>query len=390
MKAALTQYAASTAPNLAMTATNNPLTSFLSAMKGRALDALPTVGGIAGGLAFPEAGIPLMVAGAAGGGAAGETAKELANGQGLSPGAIAGQGALQGAYELTGQGLMRGAAKLAKPLMKGALRPTAAFLERFPTAVETALANKLPVTAGGVAKAQALRRASSQALLDLLEGARAGGTTFGAADVTRQARQLASNPALSDADQAAIRGQLAGFERRYIPPQPPPQVSTVLDQYGKPVVLPQPPVEETRIDPVLLKQIKQRYQGIAKPIYKGAARDESMAASNRRDFAAALAAGAKQQLERIPGVAEQEAKTQALMGARSAVKRAFLSPPLRFELTRPGTYPGIGSLQPALESRLAIALADPGVQAALRQSPRAAAALLSQLVYSAPADATQP
>lgn len=371
----------------------NPLLTGLSA--GAAINQLPNIGGLVGGLGGAALGIPsgpgaylAGVGGAGVGGAVGEAAKRALFGQPLEAGPIAASGGAQAFYDLFGRGLAAGASKLVNPLMKGALRPSASFMERFPGSIQTAISEKLPATAAGLGRATALRRESSDALLELLNNASSSGKEFGAADVTAQARALARNPALTDSDQAAIASLLRDFEKRYIPEIRPPKISTVLDQYGKPVEIPQMQPQETKIDPVLLKKIKQRYQSIAAPAYKAAARDESPGAAARRDFAAALASGAKQQLETIPGVAAQEARTQALIGARKAIKKAVLSPPPRFELMRPGTYPIVGALQPALESRASLLLADPGFRMLLQQSPRAAAALISQLMYTSQPDAT--
>ena len=89
---------------------------------------------------------------------------------------------------------------------------------------------------------------------------------------------------------------------------------------------------------------------------------------------------------RIPGAMAMENRTQALMGAERALTKAVKRPPSPFELHKPGTYPILNN--PSVQSHVAIILANPRFHLLMRQSPRAAAALISEMMQSAQPDAT--
>jgi hypothetical protein len=106
-------------------------------------------------------------------------------------------------------------------------------------------------------------------------------------------------------------------------------------------------------------------------------------------FNKALAAGAREQLGTIPGVAKSDATTQSLIGAERALRDASMRHHPPFDIVRPGTYPGIRDItSQGNASRLALALNNQRFRALMRQSPRAAAELLNQAMYSAEPDAT--
>lgn len=138
-----------------------------------AVDALPTLGGLAGGviggaggtvLGMGVGGVPGAVGGAALGGGAGEAAKQLINRvrgaeapatMGGAAGNIGASAAVQGAGELAGIG----ASKVIRPVAKGlygvALRPVKALRDKYGLGqlIESGFANRIMPTAGGVAKA---------------------------------------------------------------------------------------------------------------------------------------------------------------------------------------------------------------------------------------------
>lgn len=361
IKAALDRHYARTAAPSA-TATADPFAS--DALRRRALEMLPTAGGLVGGLGGGAVAGPAgAIGGATAGGATGEAIREYALGKPLSPSSIAMQGAGQGAWELGGGLMAKGAGMAARPLIKGAVRASDRLLREFPQVYETILKKGLPVSKAGVEKANILGAASSEALSDNLRAATASGTRFRTFAVTAPVRKLLRKRALSDANRAQIQAQLDAFVK----------------QYGK------------EIDPILLKEIKQEHQSIAKSVYSAATEaGGGISPSNQKRFAAALAHGAKTELERIPGVAAQEAETRSLIGARRAVGRAERRPPPPFRVLEPGTYPVLSLLaHPHVQSKLAIALAHPGFQAALRQGPRAGAALLAQLMETDQPEETQ-
>lgn len=335
---------------------------FWSGVKGRGLGLLPTAGGMAGGLVGGALGAPGgpvgvaagAIAGATVGGAAGEAARQGLSGAPLSAGGIASQGAQQGAYEAIGGAIGAGAGRLAKPVMRRALGVGKTLLRDFPNAVETTIAKGIPVTSGGVAKAVGLRRESSEALQSLLREAEATGVTFRAEDLVRNANELLASKVLPTADKARIAKQVDAF----------------LAQHGG-----------ADLSPTLVKQLKQFYQTRAKSIYRGSKTGvPTLAQQNRALFSGNVATGAKQALETIPGVAQREATTQSLIGAEKAVSDAFMRPAPQLSLMHPRTWPVVGTLgSPAVTSHAALMLASPWFRNLARQSPRAAAALLSQL-----------
>lgn len=139
----------------------------------RLMSFLPTAGGLAGGLlggiggtAFGMGfgGVPGAVGGAALGGGAGEALEQLvARARGRQAPAtpvealtdIGQEGLGQAASELVGGAVGRGAAKGARALYRGVLKPSISpkNLAKAPEIVETALREKLPMTNGGSAKA---------------------------------------------------------------------------------------------------------------------------------------------------------------------------------------------------------------------------------------------
>lgn len=347
---------ASVAPQAMMSATNNPAASRMAGMGARVVKALPDIAGAAGGMAGKLAGpaeriVSPVLAGA--GGAVGEGARQLASGETMSLQRIGQSAATQGAYEVAGGAIAKGANAVARPIMRRALGVGKTILSSFPDAVEVALEKGISVSKGGAAKAVGLREKSSQALTDLLLDAKATGKTFDTVDVTKHVRALLGSKVLPEKDKDRIMGQLLDF----------------LKDKG------------TRVDPVLLKEVKQFYQNRASAVYKAGQKGiPTLAQENRALFSKAVASGAREQLETIPGVAAREAETQSLIGAQRAVDDAVMRPPQAFDLSKPGTFPVANN--PQVMSRVALLLNSPKFQAALRQSPRAAGALLMQLMHA--------
>lgn len=361
-------YANQSAPPMMMTAQNNPLTSAASGLKRGALGLLPAAGGLVGGMAgaglggmfFGVPGIPAGIEGAAYGGAIGENMRRTFAGEPQSVSATGGAAAGQAAFQAGGGLMAKGAGAVARPLMKRALGAGKSIMSEFPDVVETTLRRGVSVSGAGAAKATALREKSSLELIDILNKAKAGGTTFRTYDVARRVRTMLRSPVLPDKDKARIMGQLVDF----------------LNDKGK------------TIEPVLLKEIKQFYQARAKSVYLGARTGiPTLAQENRAKFSGAIAEGAREQLERIPGVAAREAETQSLIGAERAIKDATMRPPGQIELLKPLTYPVINN--PNVMSRVALTLNAPLFKSLLRQSPRAAAALLMEMMYTDQPDKTR-
>jgi hypothetical protein len=348
-----------------MTPEHNPAMDFLGSLKSRALDVLPTAGGMAGGFLGMAVGagaggvgaIPGSVIGSGLGGAAGEGIKEAVGGHPLSPGGIAAAGGEQAAYDLLGHGIAQGAGAVARPIMRRALGAGKSILSKFPNVVETTLKEGLPISKGGLTKATDLLKKSIKATNDLLTKAKTGGKTFTASDVAARAYKTLSNEALPNEDAAVIARNLKSF----------------LDQHSG------------EIDPLLLQDIKQLYQTRAIPMYSADAAGKMVSGLGPEgQFNKAIARGAREQLGTIPGVAAQDATTQSLIGAQRAIRDATMRvPKTRVNLMEPLTYPLLNLVDtPQAQSHLALLLNSAKFKALAKQSPRAAAALVQQLIHT--------
>lgn len=374
-----------------------------------AVDALPAAGGMAGGIVggiggtafgLGVGGVPGAVGGATLGGAAGEAARQLVNrarGAGAPPTPLAAateigqEAALQGGSELTGHGAMKGAGMAAHGLMDFAIRPAPTVAEEFGDIAATALRERLPVgnilpgMAKGSQLAKSAMRESAQNTRGLLAEAGQAGVSFRPQDVARGpvtelVGEIAKQP-LSDAELNHVSRLFAEY------------VNT----------------QGSQMTPNTLKDMKQAAQRIAKPIFRALNAGNAVPAgeSLKAQFNKAIAGGAKEALETIPGMAASEARTQGLIGATKAIRRAEVRRlPLVAELAAPiigGTVggatgndmqsrgqnaaSGVGAalltralLSPRSTSRGALALTQPEIQQILRQMPRGAVyALMEQL-----------
>lgn len=385
IKAALSSYVGPASAPADATGTADPYQS--AGIRIRALEMLPTAGGFVGGVLGAFGGVPGSIGGAAAGGAIGEGLREGARGEQLSPGKIALGGVEQGAYQAVGGALAKGAGMAARPVMRRALGVGKTVLSNFPDAVETTLKKGIPVSGSGVAKATALRQESSAKLTAMLNEAKLGGKRIKVSDITAEARKLLSSKVIPNEELSSVARLIDGFERKYGKKAAKEVETKVLDQFGnkiKQVIAAKKPRD---LSPPLTNRVKQLHQNRASTLFK-AERQGAMteATSSNRLFSQAIARGAKRELEKIPGVAARNRETQSLIGAERAVKDAAMKAPKPFEIHKPGTYPIINN--PQVTSRLAITMADPQFQAMLRQSPRAAAELLQQMMLSAESDAT--
>jgi hypothetical protein len=376
-----------------------------------AVDTLPaaagTLGGIVGGIGGTVAGmgvggVPGAVGGAALGGAAGEALKQLINrARGAEAPAtpfdaakgIATQGAVQGASEAAGAGLMKGASMAAHGLMDFAIRPAPTLAEDFGDIAGTALKERLPVgnVLPGAKKGSQITKAalrdSAQTTRALVKGAEDAGTTFSAQDIAKPVTDLAANIAKQPISESETR-QLSRMFMDYIRENP------------------------AQLTPTTVKDMKQAAQRIAKPIFRAINAGNPVPAgeSLKASFNKAIADGAKDALETIPGVGASEARTQGLIGATKAIRRAEVRRmPLVAEIATPtaaamvggahglmssdvsGATEGAGRgitaamllralLSPRSTSRMALGLTEPAIQQVIRQMPRGAVyALLDQV-----------
>lgn len=374
----------------------------------RVTEALPTVGGLVGGLV---GGIP----GAAAGGAAGSGFRSLIDRAGELPGAVADvasglvnnpretlagfvegakegatgaakAGAVEGASEVAGLGLAKGAGMAAHGLMDFAIRPAPTVAEEFGDIAATAIKERLPVGSilpggkrGSVKAGTALREASGETRR-LLDDAAAKGVEFGSADVAR----------------GPVTEMVGEIAKRPLSQSELSEVSRLFSEYLN--------TQNPRMAPRAVKDMKQAAQRIARPIFRAINQGNMPAPGEalRAQFNKAIAEGSQEALETIPGVAAAEKRTQSLIGANKAIRRAeSRRMPLVAELAAPitgaavggavGGYEGAGQgltatmltralLSPRTTSRAALALTNEQIQQVLQQMPRASVyALLEQV-----------
>jgi hypothetical protein len=288
-----------------------------------AVDALPAVGGTLGGIVggiggtvagFGVGGVPGAVGGAAIGGAGGEALRQLAErARGNAAPAtamdaatgIAKEGAIQGGLELAGAGIARGASAVGRGLVENAVRPTMSLVREFPDVINTIVKERLPVggflpgVAKGSERAIAKLGVASQSVKALLEKAAQEGTEFSSGRIAQPVIGLIDDIAkqpLGEAQQKQLGDMITEFLNRHPGPLTPPAV----------------------------KELKSRAQAIAKPVYRAVEKGFPVTAEQSLNarFNAAIASGAKETLETIPGVAAGEAHKKGLIGATRALKQA--------------------------------------------------------------------
>ena len=289
----------------------------------RALDTLPAVGGMAGGLiggvggtafGFGFGGVPGAIVGAGFGGATGEATKQLGRRAfgfeaPATPTAAASQigkqGVTQAALEVGGQGLTRGMKLAGRALLENAVRPTMTLAEEFPNVMAVIereglkVGRFLPFLKSGSQQAGTKLASAAGAVRTLLTKAEQSGKTFTADQVAKPVLDLVDDIAkqpLSQSDMARLTGMLDEFMAQH------PGLLT----------------------PRAVKDLKQRAQAIAKPIFKAQRKGFPVASDQplTARFHEAVAGGAKEALETIPGVKGGEKLTQELIGAKRAITQA--------------------------------------------------------------------
>ncbi len=161
----------------------------------QALEALPAVGGIVGGmvgspgLATGPPGLATTTAGAALGGAGGEALRQLARGAiGVTTPTTAGgvalgmakEGAIQGGAQAVGGLLGKGLAAGGTRLMQSAVKPTLKMAPNTPKIVKTMLDEGINVSPGGLAKLNRVLEAKND---DIAEAVKASTGLISKADV---------------------------------------------------------------------------------------------------------------------------------------------------------------------------------------------------------------
>ena len=344
----------------------NPLTMFTLGARNRALSFLPAAGGVVGGMAGAAGGPWGAIAGAGAGGAAGEGLREALMGEAVDPTRIG----MEGGGQALGQGIgglaAKGAAKLARPIMRNALRlgkPIGGQVkvgsELYPDPVETTLLENIQTNPKGAVKAGSLKRATGEDIGSLLRKEAAAGTEIKTSETLRYAKELLKDKSLPAKEKAKVFNELMTFYRD----------------------------KGARMDPELAQAVKRRYGGKYKNWNKG---KDPLTDPIEGAVAGEISRGAGEELNKIPGMAGLNQRYAALKGAEKATEKAVRRPDPLWQVQAPSTYPILRGLlgNKSLNSRVAIKLADPSVQEALRQTPRAIVELLEQLAYSDEPDAT--
>lgn len=304
------------------------------------VEALPAMGGVAGGLLGTAAG-PLGAVGGAGlGGVAGQAARlALRPLVGLSDvsqppsvaqqaGSLLGAGLTQAGAEVGGAALSAGARLGGRALMRAALAPTRALRQEFPQLAETAVqtgtlvGGRPQVSAkgisivGGAPKVNALRQASTAAEDELLRAANQNGVQIPLQDIAQ--------PLIDNADAYILRTQgrhitgdeaasILGTVRKYAEDK----LSRQSYGAGK--------LDVSLLSPEQAQVLKQEAQREIKPLMT--ARRMGNVPAGNPDLAAAVEQATRGALyDRVPGLQDQAATTQKLIGLRRAVLRRELGP----------------------------------------------------------------
>jgi len=363
LKAQQVQPAAATAPPAVPAPTQNPLMGILQAMgmptQQQVEGILPAGGATLGALAGAPAGPPGMIAGAALGGTGGEAWRQnLASMRGQGPQTgdeallrILGAGAEQAAYEGTGLGVAKGAAKLiAKPLMAKALRPAKELVANFRNVVADALKERVPVGGvGGVLgseKATMLRKTATQTVKGILNVAADRGIMFD--------RYELAKPAI-EAIETKLGRSLTELENAKI-------VRMVSQRAGSLLTQGTMGIRRAAIqaNPVLANEIRRLAREEAKIAMKG--RAMGLPPSAIPDLDAHIEQGAREALNRyVAGYQPAQAQAAQAIGLERAVKAAELRPtPSNVALGAGGFHVGLG-VPPELASRIALLASDPAI-----------------------------
>lgn len=289
---------------------------------------LPAAGGIAGSMA----GGPV---GAAIGGAAGEGYRQLVNHATEIPGAIRdvarnlvsepsatlqgfGQGAVEGAENAGLQGAGQAAAdvggrvagrlltKGASRLYQSALKPSVTMRAQYPTLVETGLKNAIPVSSGGAEQAAELAGRSMNKA-DALVAARQNGVLQrlpnGAAIDPREIYANAMSKGAAKGNDLAV-GR-AGFQK-------------AVGDAGEQFLAENPnPIDLTTAQ----AQVRTGDRFLNKAYRAALDRGDTIASGDLSGKLAVNDATRAALRNRVPGLADQNAETQALQGVRKAVER---------------------------------------------------------------------
>ena len=354
-----------------MTAKYNPFQAF---MRTNVTEGLPSAGGFVGSILGTPFGPPGRMAGAGIGGAAGEVGREALNLDPLSPSKIGIQGGIQAGLQGIGEGVVAGAAKVAGPLYRKALGVLPSLAERFGTTTEELAAmvfgKRLRISQAGTKEAQGLA--------DRMRLARS--ETLGRVRRTVPAGHIAE-VAIKDAERSIGR-RLTDPERHELVDKIQDEANAILSARTHGVV----PSSGSRFTMRELEQVKEVAAKNSRAAYRASQQGMSVAADP--ELQRQLASGARNVLGKVPGVAAQNAELRNLMAAKEAIRKAINRTSGEWSPLHVGPISTGVKIPRDKVGDLALALTSKNFQRIARQSPRAAAEALHQLMISAEADAT--
>jgi hypothetical protein len=341
-----------------------------------------TLGAVGAGLATGGVGaFPAMVAsglGGAAGAAAGIKAHDVSTGTSTPPPTALREMGEQGLAGAAGEGVGRvataAASGTASWLMNKALSPSAKLAREFPELAQTAIDHALTVTKGGYEAAQGFLTAARQRADDLIAKAQ------GASDFIHP-HEIAS----------AVADVYDQLKTRALGAQDVGKLQKLTDSF----LATKQPMTLTEA-----QALKRSEQQLAQRGYR--ALDQGTQTNDIPTlFHQAIARGAREALEtRVPGLAEANRSTQALLGTTRAIGQATsrgggiaqMAPGLArsgagalvggavgYETGHPGVGAALGAAAstPAAMSRMSILLSHPIGQAILRQLPKPLAAAVA-------------
>lgn len=377
--------------------------------------AVPGVLGAIGGIAGAAMGPVGAIGGAALGGAVGKAVQQTydrghedraANVPSTARGQLAEMGtsaATQGAYELGGQALAKGASAAGRYLMNRALTRVSAKLSReFPDLAQDMIDRALTVSAGGERKARALlARAKGQANVALAKATQAGGSI--PVQLTPDVAQTFKSALLEQAINSGATKAAAtpGAALTVASQRLPREVEALMSQIDEAVKA----GETVEMTPIQADLLKRQLQKEVKALYANrVAPNGPNAMGHEATIKAELSSRINDAIERLAsGYKAANAEAKTLIGASRAVQQARRpSGALYQALVRPlagaaaggaiggyqggttgatsGAIAGATLASPQGMSRAAVTLGHPIVQAALKQLPRSLAVALEQLL----------
>lgn len=374
------------------------------AVRGAVLDQLPNAGGFVGGLVGKVGGYPGAILGASIGGGAAEGARELFAGEPLSASRMGQQGALQGAYEVAGGAIGHAAERLAHPLIRKSLGIVSTLARRYrmkPEQIaEIVLKNRLPTTMEGEAAAQGLadaaripRNAAIKAEPGEISARGLSGVAIRDAErkigrpLTRVERRVLVSRVQAEAD-AILTDMTHGAVPKAKPGTPAQPPSKLLNQHGQPAIPAKAatPPPKSKYNFWEVEQIKEVAAKRARPAYR--AEQEALGVSADPVLSKQIASSARRKLSTIDGVKEQNVNIKEAMAAKSAIGGALTKASGEWTPLHIGPV-SVGLKIPREKlSHLALTLTSPGFQKYARQSPRAAAMLVAQMLHTDEPDQT--